>query len=208
MQYNEVSIDLGDLEEEAQHKADISKSTEIFSEIINDEEKDFNQNKPNMDWNNYDCGGKDCHGTSECKPNECKCENRMTDQNLPMLHSLCIAMMQLSKPHRENNKQSWTNFQQIYFSVRKNEIPTIFRDKYTLEAMEELGKFLQFQWSVAKKLFVNSLHSEKPKTPFLCACAEVINDKNAYEKEVSKILYSFKHSLIIIIIYIGSTRYN
>jgi len=196
--YNEVSIDNGAEEEDMKNNADLPKSTEnIFSDI--DEEIGFSQqegkidritncnnNKPDKDWSKFDCGGKDCHGTSECKPNDCKCVNRMDDQNFPMLYSLCKAMIQLSKPHRQNDMTSWTNFQQLYFSVRKNEIPIIFRTAYSLlkDKEKELGKFLQLQWYAAKKLYLRSLLSEETKTPFLLACAEVIEDKNNYEREV------------------------
>jgi len=194
MMYNEVSIDNGAEEE----NADIPKSTEnIFSDI--DEEIDFSQqvgkidriqncnnNTPDRNWSEYDCGGKDCHGTSECKPNDCKCVNRMDNQNFPKLYSLCKAMIQLSKPHRQNDMMSWTNFQQLYFSVRKNEIPIIFRTAYSLKDKEkELGKFLQLQWYAAKNLYLRSVQSEETKTPFFLACAEVIEDKNNYEREVS-----------------------
>ena len=118
-----------------------------------------------------------------CKPNDCKCVNRMDNQNFPKLYSLCKAMIQLSKPHRQNDMMSWTNFQQLYFSVRKNEIPIIFRNTKNMET--ELGTFLQLQWYAAKNLYLRSVQSEETKTPFFLACAEVIEDKNNYEREVS-----------------------
>lgn len=204
--YNEVSINYE--EEDMKNNADIPKSTEnIFSDI--DEENNFNQqegiidriikcknNEPYLDWSEYDCGGKDCHGTSECKPNDCKCVNRMATKNFPMLHSLCKAMIQLSKPHRQNNQTSWSTFQQLYFSLRKNEIPTTFRNKNSEQDMERLGKFLQDEWYAAKALYLRSLRSEETKTPFFLACAEVIEDKNNYEREVSRTLYTLKYSLV------------
>ena len=204
--YNEVSINYE--EEDMKNNADIPKSTEnIFSDI--DEENNFNQqegiidriikcknNESYLDWSEYDCGGIDCHGTSECKPNDCKC-NQMATKNFPMLHSLCKAMIQLSKPHRQNNQTSWSTFQQLYFSLRKNEIPTTFRNKNSEQDMERLGKFLQDEWYEAKTLYLRSLRSEETtKTPFFCACAEVIEDKNNYEREVSRTLYTLKYSLV------------
>lgn len=202
MPIHEVSM----IDPEEEHTSKIDDS--IISNIdINNDDEDENDDddklfesiktsnnskkeKPFMDWEKYDCGGVICHGTIECKPDDCKCaSNETKNKNFPMLHSLCTTMLAILQPHRSNDEQSWTDFQQMYFYGRENEIPTGFRSDL-LRRERELGKFLRNQWNYAKRISLKFV--DDPKTPFIQACEKVIEDKNMYEKEVSRVLYSLK----------------
>lgn len=197
----EVSFDIADIIEDKLQpveisfdgEEDIQKSNLVINlEHDTDDDEEISkelqrlskgENKTVKKWEKFECGGINCHGQTDCKAGDCQCSHRQQATNFLLLQSLCKHMILLNCPHRVNDPESWRSFASLYFSSKKNEIPSFLKTSNMV--LEKYGgEFLRSQWIIAKTIFLESVNESK-RTPFLEDCARVIEDKNDYEKQVT-----------------------